>query len=442
MILNEVKACLDRLVPPKTQVIAVAISGGADSIFLCLSLVKWASLKGIKIVGLTVDHMLRPESTAEANTVHAWLTQENIEHHILTWHKDSFPSNIQDSARIARYELLLNWCKANGVNCLALGHSLDDQYETVLQRLSHHSGPLGLSSIAMTRQLDDTLLIRPLLPVCRADIIEALQGFEKKWIEDPSNKNTDYTRILIRSRKQEYSRYHLTSARISSFQNTMQNFRQTMEKTCKKFTAKHVQIFSQGYCLVERSALLEESDELICYLISVYLQELSGNKYPPSADKVNHILTKIKDGVAHTSHGCRILCVKNQILICRELAAIPQKTKLNEQNTLKWDNRFEFQSTVHTHSLPSHCCAGMTWGKGKVHPLSNENDIIIQPLGKNWLDFKENEILKSLPSAVKPTLPSIWQKERLLNIPHLDYHVSSDAEFKIKPLFFQRYKKV
>src|SRR5690349_6102815 len=87
-------------------VVAVAVSGGPDSMALMLLADRWARQRGGVAWGLTVDHGLRPESAAEARTVGGWLAARVIPHEILVWTGTKPTSGIQEAARGARYRLL------------------------------------------------------------------------------------------------------------------------------------------------------------------------------------------------------------------------------------------------------------------------------------------------------------------------------------------------
>lgn len=111
----------------KPQTLAVALSGGPDSLCLTLVAQKWAKVHGIKLIALTVDHGLRKESFKEAQIVARWMAEFQIEHHILPWLGEKPTSRIQEQARAERYRLLINWCQSNGVKHLLLGHNFEDQ---------------------------------------------------------------------------------------------------------------------------------------------------------------------------------------------------------------------------------------------------------------------------------------------------------------------------
>src|SRR5271163_3103349 len=112
LALDELAAKLDALggFEARPQV-AVAVSGGPDSLALILLAQRWARQRGGQAWALTVDHGLRPESAAEVRTVAGWLAARGIPHETLIWAGDKPATGIQEAARDARYRLLAQWCR-------------------------------------------------------------------------------------------------------------------------------------------------------------------------------------------------------------------------------------------------------------------------------------------------------------------------------------------
>jgi tRNA(Ile)-lysidine synthase len=178
--------------------LAVAVSGGGDSMALALLADAWARARGGAVTALTVDHGLRPEAAAEAAQVAAWCAARGIAHVILT-HTGPVPrSGVQAAARAARYRLLEAWCRAHRVLHLLLAHQRDDQAETVAIREAAGSGLDGLAGMAAISERDAVRLLRPLLEVPRARLRDVLIGRDQEWIEDPSNRNPAFTRVRVR----------------------------------------------------------------------------------------------------------------------------------------------------------------------------------------------------------------------------------------------------
>ena len=128
----------------KNTTVAVAVSGGADSLALVLMAAEMYAVDSIKIVALTVDHGLRSTSAQEAEYVANLMKAHGIEHHILVWEGIKPQTGIEEAARAARYELMREWCLRNDVHYLMVAHHLFDQAETFLMRLQRGSGLKGL----------------------------------------------------------------------------------------------------------------------------------------------------------------------------------------------------------------------------------------------------------------------------------------------------------
>ncbi|HWT97274.1 MAG TPA: tRNA lysidine(34) synthetase TilS, partial [Terriglobales bacterium] len=192
--------------------IAVAVSGGSDSLALLVFLRDWLAPHGGRLTALSVDHGLRPEAAAECRQVGELISELNasgitaargaawpaIDHHILTWQGAKPTTGLMAAARQARYRLLTAWCRAHDVLHLALAHHADDQAETVLMRADHGSGAAGLAGMSALLCRDGVRLLRPLLGWRKHDLTADLQRRGLSWIEDPSNRAQRFERVRWR----------------------------------------------------------------------------------------------------------------------------------------------------------------------------------------------------------------------------------------------------
>lgn len=197
--------------------IAVAVSGGGDSLALCVLLSDWAADKGIKIHALTVDHGLRPESASEAKIVSKRVKALGVSHHILKWEGQKPKTKIQEAAREARYRLMSDYCQNKKIKFLFVAHHGQDQIETVLFRIAKGSGLDGLSGMNPVHLLENGLtLLRPLLGTAHGNLLATLTSRKIEWIEDPSNENNKYARVRIRNVIDVLENEGLSPARMSS----------------------------------------------------------------------------------------------------------------------------------------------------------------------------------------------------------------------------------
>ena len=179
------------------QRVAVAVSGGPDSIALLLPAA--AAFPG-RVTAITVDHGLRAAAAAEAETVARHCAAAGIPHHILRWTGDKPSAGIQGAARQARYRLIADHCAAAGIAVAMTAHHADDQAETLLMRLARGSGSGGLAGIRQRRDLGQGVtLARPLLGVRRAALAAIAAASGWTLVDDPSNRDPYYARTRARS---------------------------------------------------------------------------------------------------------------------------------------------------------------------------------------------------------------------------------------------------
>jgi tRNA(Ile)-lysidine synthase len=199
------------------QNIAVAVSGGGDSMALLHLLARWVPAS-VTVHVLTVDHGLRPESKTEAKQVAAWVQNMlGIIHQTLTWRGVKPTTKIAETARAKRYDLMAAYCRQHNIRHLFLAHNLDDQAETFLLRLSAGSGPDGLSGMrGIERLAIDMLILRPLLSVSHERLLATLRAAGQDWVEDPTNVNQDYARPRLRAARDVLAREGLTPERLAA----------------------------------------------------------------------------------------------------------------------------------------------------------------------------------------------------------------------------------
>ncbi len=186
--------------------VLVAVSGGSDSLGLLHALHGYLKSRpdGPLLSAVTVDHALREGSAAEAEGVAAFCARLGVPHVIKTWQGVKPLTGVQAAARQERRALICQCAFEVGADVIFTGHTLDDQIETVVMRQRRGSGP-GLAGIAeASLAFDDrgdgrpVWIMRPLLPVLRADIRDYLSARDVPWADDPSNDNLAYERIAVR----------------------------------------------------------------------------------------------------------------------------------------------------------------------------------------------------------------------------------------------------
>src|SRR5215475_268209 len=203
-------------------VIVLAVSGGPDSTALMLLAARWRDLLKTKpkLIAVTVDHGLRKESKGEAAAVARLARKLNIAHRTVRWNGRKHSTGLQEKARAARYRLLGEAAHRAGATHVLTAHTLDDQAETVLIRMSRGSGLTGLGAMTRMSALpekgeDAITLVRPLLDIPKARLIATLRAAEIPFADDPSNRDPRFTRARLRGMMDALAGEGLNSARLA-----------------------------------------------------------------------------------------------------------------------------------------------------------------------------------------------------------------------------------
>ncbi|MCK6417360.1 MAG: tRNA lysidine(34) synthetase TilS [Alphaproteobacteria bacterium] len=235
------------------QSIAVAVSGGPDSMALAYLLARVSSRP---VQALIVDHGLRPESKKEAQQVKNWLSQwSNIKPYILRWDGPKPSRKIMEAARAARYELLARKCRALKIRNLLLAHHQDDQAETFLFRLAKGSGLDGLAAMKPVQPYDDLMLVRPFLSIPKARLEATCANFKIPFVRDPSNENPAFARPRLRASADVLAAEGLTSKRLALTAQRLSRASQALESMTEKYFAQTVLIRDQNRIVLDFSKL-------------------------------------------------------------------------------------------------------------------------------------------------------------------------------------------
>ena len=192
---NAVRACLSDLTAG--DLVLVACSGGADSLALAAAAAFVAPRLGLRVGGVTVDHGLQPGSAERAGQVTALLSGlglDPVRSATVTVPPPATAAGPEAAARQARYAALDVAAKEYGAVAILLGHTLDDQAETVLLGLARGSGSRSLAGMPARRGP----YRRPLLAVRRASTGAACAELGLVPWQDPHNRDFRFARARVR----------------------------------------------------------------------------------------------------------------------------------------------------------------------------------------------------------------------------------------------------
>lgn len=369
--------------------IGIAVSGGGDSVALMHLLKDCFGDDPVELMVATVDHGLRRESRQEAETVAQMAQGLGLRHEILTWEQGPRATgNLQDQARRARYDLLVSWARRNGIPVLALGHTADDQAETVIMRLMRASGVTGLAGIPQRRTEDGVSLLRPLLGLRRAALRDYLRAANLDWIEDPSNEDDSFDRIKIRKALTVLEELGLTVPALATVAQNMGK----AQKALGWYTflsARDIVRVEAGAVVFELRKFRTLPDEISHRLMQQALLWVSGGQYPPRRQPMIEAVAIAQRGGSTTLAGCRILSLRDRVWICREATKVQQERC--EPGEI-WDQRWR------------------VFG-GKLEACE------VRPVGEDGLKLCPDWRSTGYPAPVLEVTPALWRDGVLLAAP-------------------------
>ncbi|MFQ5984420.1 MAG: tRNA lysidine(34) synthetase TilS [Alphaproteobacteria bacterium] len=401
--------------------LAVAVSGGADSMALCLVADAWAQARAGRTVALTVDHGLRPASAAEARQVGRWLKGRGIRHKVLRWQGPKPATRVQEAAREARYRLLIEACREEGLLHLLLGHHRDDQAETFLLRLARGSGLDGLAAMAPLVETRGVRLLRPLLAAPKARLSTTLKAWGQPWVEDPSNRDPAFARVRLRRTLAGLAPHGLTARRLALSAAELGRARAAVEREVAVLLAAAATVHPAGYCRLGPDPLREAAGEVAWRALVRVLLCVGGGVYPPRRERLDRLHAALRTselGTGRTLAGCRIVPERGAILVCREAVAAGSEVPLAGAAPARWDGRFVVRASGFT---PAPRLTVRRLGRaGWAAVALSSPDLRKRPI----------------PAAVRPTLPALWDLEGVVAVPHLGFRRSDLSDHFVTEVFF------
>lgn len=370
----------------------VAVSGGGDSMALLLLLRDWAKTVNCQLSVVTVDHGLRKDAAAEAAMV-ARITREfGLSHDTLKWTGWDGAGNLQAEARSARVRLISEWAKARGIDVVALGHTADDQAETVLMRLARGSGVDGLAGMSAARMREDTTWIRPILRLRRGDLRGYLEAQNTQWIDDPSNEDTRFDRVKARQAMQALAPLGINVARLQATADIMAQARDVLRNAAGDL-AVDAATQHGGDIVFDTAKLAGAARETRFRVLSGALRFVGSHIYRPRLAQLEDAWAAIITGTPRQLHGCHILPKGGQIRICREWQAVRDMAVPGGD---VWDTR---------------------WRVFRPGSVENSADTQIRALGENGIRMCDQWRETGFARASIASSPAIWHGDVLLAAP-------------------------
>jgi tRNA(Ile)-lysidine synthase len=320
----------ERLERTSPRPLAVALSGGGDSVALLLSVAHWAKGAGRRLIVLTVDHGLQPESRAWTAVCAARAAALGAAFRALTWEGQKPARGVPAAARAARHALLADAAREAGARVILMGHTADDVLEARAMRAAGATTPepRAWGPSPAWPQGRGVFLLRPLLGLRRAEIRDWLSARGEAWIEDPANADLRFARPRARR-----------GLALDETPAPPQPAPNPLAALCG--------IDAAGVLGVARDALrLSPRADAKAFLAAACLCA-SGGSRPPAAARVERLLGELLalGPVAATLAGARIEADADEVRLMREPGEAargglaPRRIPAGE--TAVWDGRFE-----------------------------------------------------------------------------------------------------
>lgn len=381
--------------------VGVAVSGGSDSLALLHLLHRYFRDSDTTLHAVTVDHGLRPEAADEAREVARICAALDVPHDILEWRGWDGTGNLQNAARVARFDLISDWARQRDISMVCLGHTADDQAETVLMRLARRAGVNGLAAMARRTRRQGVDWLRPLLGVSRETLRDFLRGEGITWIEDPSNDDPRYTRIKARRALTALAPMGIDAAALAEVAENMQESRTALN--WQAFMAARLAVkITAGAVAIDERQLRVLPTEITRRLLVHSLMWINNEDYVPRRAAVTGMLQAIRENRASTLQGCQMRRVRGRVWIFREFNAVAHTEGPADEI---WDRRWRLAA-----------------------PETAVGDEVIRALGPEGLPRCPAWRETGIPRDVLLSSPAVWRGETLVAAPLAGWAENWQAE--------------
>lgn len=353
------EAVLARLDALPGDAFAIGYSGGGDSHALLVLAARRAKSRGRALHALIVDHGLRPESGAEAEQAAKTARRAGATARILRWTGPKPTHGLPAAARAARHRLLAAACRELGVRDLLLGHTLDDQAETVWMRLLAGGGMRALAAMPETGpspawpEGSSLRLHRPLLDVRRAELRAWLGAQGENWIEDPSNLDRRQTRVRTRSRLAALEEAGFNPARLARLAADCRALDTAAGEAAARLLVRAARLTPWGGAGIDPAPFAAAPGRDAARALEALVMAVSGESATPKTGALERLQDALAEGRPATGAGARLVQWRSRTWLVRDAgAALGRKdgaggaaeTIISPTAGQVWDGRFEIRT--------------------------------------------------------------------------------------------------
>jgi tRNA(Ile)-lysidine synthase len=370
--------------------LAIACSGGGDSMALLDLACRWAKKNDTFIHAVIIDHGLRPGSTEEAESAAETANALGAVSAVKEWKGWKGVGNLQNAARAARRKLLVDYAGSQDITEVMLGHTLDDQAETFLMRLARGSGVEGLSGMARDTDVDGIRFLRPLLSVRREQLRAHLLERGIEWVEDPSNDDDRFDRVRMRKLLPALADSGLTAERLASTCDALHRASEVVSVRARE-AAEACVMLEHGDVLFDRAGLASFEADTRYRIFAHALCWVSGNSLRPRFSALKSALSEVLAGEKLTLHGCLIIQQGASFRLTREYSAV---SDLKTPVAGVWDGRWILQA--------------------------GNDALTVRAVGEDGIEFIDKSE-RLAPRETLLSMPSVWENDQLVAVPMIGW---------------------
>lgn len=273
---------------------------------------------------------------------------------------------------------------------VVLGHTADDQAETLLMRLARAAGADGLAAMRRSRTQHGVTFLRPMLGLTRAELREYLTRNGVTWIEDPSNSDPSYDRVKARQLMPALAPLGISARTLAEVAENMGRARDALN-WYTFLAAREIAEVSGGAVALDARRFRTLPEEIARRLIIHAIRWIAGGEYPPRRAPVAAMVAAARAGKASTLAGCRLVGHSGRAWLCREHEAVQG---LRVPAGALWDGRWRL-----------------------VSEASAPDGAEIAALGAEGLQRCPDRRLGGLPRAALLASPALWVGTELVAAP-------------------------
>lgn len=346
-ILRRFHAAVEASSPTQNGTIGLCVSGGGDSIAMMHMAARLQDRREFRV--LSVDHGLRSEAKDEIALVAKQAKALGLDHHVAQWSWDG-TGNLQASARAGRWAAARDWAAMHNMREIWLGHTEDDQVETVLMRLARGSGIDGLTAMYPSSRRDGLRVIRPLLGLQREDLRIWLRAHNIEWCDDQSNDDPRFDRVRARQMFDQLQSLGLTRKRLLQTVDHMQAAHVSLQSAALQFAKRHVRQ-DAGDLLIASDALNLEKADAPRRVLAAAFAWVGGRTYRPRFEQLLETASKARKSATVTLAGCIVAPEDTGVVRLMREAAATKPTVRTSQEMAKgafWDQRWFIEGPLKT----------------------------------------------------------------------------------------------